>query len=176
GKKKFIKKLDKLFTMHLPDEFFAHTEDITREGILGGYVHGNEPSRHVAYLYNFAGQPKKTQQRVRNILEHQYQNAPDGLHGNDDTGQMSAWYILSSLGFYPVAPGSTEYAIGSPAVEKAVLNLENGKRLTIQTVHQSPENVYVDKVLLNGKEIDDFTLTHKQLMAGGELKFYMSNR
>src|SRR5699024_1980553 len=172
GKKKFIKKLDKLFTMHLPDEFFADTEDITREGILGGYVHGNEPSHHVVYLYNFAGQPWKTQKWVRNILDHQYQNAPDGLHGNDDTGQMSAWYSLSSLGFYPVAPGSEEYAIGSPAVKKAVLNLKSGKTLTIKAIDQSPENVYVEKVLLNGEEIKDFTLTHRQLMAGGQLKFY----
>lgn len=176
GKKKFAKKLDELFSMHLPDEFFEDTEDITREGIIGGYVHGNEPAHHVVYMYNWAGQPWKTQEQVRHILEMQYKATPDGLGGNDDTGQMSAWYILSSLGFYPVAPGSEDYAIGSPAVDHAVLNLENGKTFEIEAHNQSPENVYVQKVLLNGKEIKDFTLKHSQIMNGGTLSFYMGNK
>ncbi|WP_294280029.1 GH92 family glycosyl hydrolase [uncultured Chryseobacterium sp.] len=174
GKKKFASKLDQLFTMHLPDEFFADTEDITREGIIGGYVHGNEPAHHVAYLYNWAGQPWKTQAQVRRILNMQYKATPDGLGGNDDTGQMSAWYILSSLGFYPVAPGSDMYAIGSPAVDSAILTLENGKTFRIEAIDQGPENVYVKKVLLNGKEIKDFTLRHSDIMNGGTLSFYMS--
>ncbi len=174
GKKKFAAKLDKLFTMHLPDEFFADTEDITREGIIGGYVHGNEPAHHVAYFYNWAGQPWKTQAQIRHILEMQYKATPDGLGGNDDTGQMSAWYILSSLGFYPVAPGSEDYAIGSPALDHAILNLENGKTFEIETVNQSPKNVYVQKILLNGKEIKNFTLKHSDIMNGGKLSFYMS--
>ncbi|MFC5874458.1 alpha-1,2-mannosidase, putative [Chryseobacterium arachidis] len=173
GKKKFAAKLDELFTMHLPDEFFADTEDITREGIIGGYVHGNEPAHHVAYLYNWAGQPWKTQAQIRRILEMQYKATPDGLGGNDDTGQMSAWYILSSLGFYPVAPGSEDYAIGSPAVDHAVLNLENGKTFEIEAINQSPKNVYVQKILLNGKEIKNFTLKHSEIMNGGKLSFYM---
>ncbi|WP_295233306.1 GH92 family glycosyl hydrolase [uncultured Chryseobacterium sp.] len=174
GKKKFASRLDQLFTMHLPDEFFADTEDITREGIIGGYVHGNEPAHHVAYLYNWAGQPWKTQAQVRRILNMQYKAAPDGLGGNDDTGQMSAWYILSSMGFYPVAPGSDMYAIGSPAVDSAILTLENGKTFRIESIDQGPENVYVKKVLLNGKEIKDFTLRHSDIMNGGTLSFYMS--
>ncbi|WP_294269931.1 GH92 family glycosyl hydrolase [uncultured Chryseobacterium sp.] len=174
GKKKFASRLDQLFTMHLPDEFFADTEDITREGIIGGYVHGNEPAHHVAYLYNWAGQPWKTQAQVRRILNMQYKAAPDGLGGNDDTGQMSAWYILSSMGFYPVAPGSDMYAIGSPAVDSAILTLENGKTFRIESIDQGPENVYVKKVLLNGKEIKDFTLRHSDIMDGGTLSFYMS--
>ncbi|MEN4761529.1 GH92 family glycosyl hydrolase [Chryseobacterium sp. C39-AII1] len=174
GKKKFAAKLDELFTMHLPDEFFADTEDITREGIIGGYVHGNEPAHHVAYFYNWAGQPWKTQAQIRHILEMQYKATPDGLGGNDDTGQMSAWYILSSLGFYPVAPGSEDYAIGSPAVDHAILNLENGKTFEIESVNQSPKNVYVQKILLNGKEIKNFTLKHSDIMNGGKLSFYMS--
>ncbi|WP_294213354.1 GH92 family glycosyl hydrolase [uncultured Chryseobacterium sp.] len=174
GKKKFASRLDQLFTMHLPDEFFADTEDITREGIIGGYVHGNEPAHHVAYLYNWAGQPWKTQAQVRRILNMQYKAAPDGLGGNDDTGQMSAWYILSSIGFYPVAPGSDMYAIGSPAVDSAILTLENGKTFRIESIDQGPENVYVKKVLLNGKEIKDFTLRHSDIMDGGTLSFYMS--
>ncbi len=176
GKKKFASKLDKLFSMHLPDEFFADTEDITREGIIGGYVHGNEPAHHVAYFYNWAGEAWKTQKQVRHILEMQYKSTPDGLGGNDDTGQMSAWYILSSLGFYPVAPGSEDYAIGSPAVENAVLHLENGKNFEIEAVNQKPENVYVEKILLNGKEIKNFTLKHSEIMNGGKITFYMSNK
>lgn len=176
GKKKFAAKLDELFTMHLPDEFFADTEDITREGIIGGYVHGNEPAHHVAYLYNWAGQPWKTQAQIRRILEMQYKAAPDGLGGNDDAGQMSAWYILSSLGFYPVAPASEDYAIGSPAVDGAILNLENGKTFVIEAINQGPKNVYVKKILLNGKEIKNFTLKHSDIMNGGKLIFYMSSK
>src|SRR5437870_7152298 len=94
--------------MNLPDSFFAETEDITREGIIGGYIHGNEPSHHVAYLYDWTDEPWKTQERVRMILKNQYKASPDGLGGNDDCGQMSAWYLLSALGFYPVAPGSDQ--------------------------------------------------------------------
>ena len=176
GKKKFASKLDKLFTMHLPDEFFADTEDITREGIIGGYVHGNEPAHHVAYLYNWAGQPWKTQAQIRRILEMQYKATPDGLGGNDDAGQMSAWYILSSLGFYPVAPCSVDYAIGSPAIEHAMLNLENGKTFEIEAINQSPKNMYVRKVVLNGKEIKNFILKHSDIINGGKLSFYMSDK
>lgn len=176
GKKKFASKLDELFTMHLPDAFFADTEDITREGIIGGYVHGNEPAHHVAYLYNWADQPWKAQSQIRHILEMQYKATPDGLGGNDDTGQMSAWYILSSLGFYPVAPGSEDYSIGSPAIENAVLHLENGKIFEIEAINQSPQNVYVQKVLLNGKEIKNFTLKHSEIVNGGKLTFYMGNK
>ena len=127
GKKKFATRLDTLFTMHLPDEFFAHTEDITREGIIGGYVHGNEPAHHIVYLYNWTDQPWKTQAQVRHILNMQYKPTADGLGGNDDCGQMSAWYMFSALGFYPVAPGSDVYSLGSPLVNNAVINLENGK-------------------------------------------------
>ena len=106
----------------------------------------------------------------------QYKSTPDGLGGNDDTGQMSAWYILSSLGFYPVAPGSEDYAIGSPAVNNAVLTLENGKNFEIEAVNQSPQNVYVQKILLNGKEIKNFTLKHSDIMNGGKIVFYMNNK
>ena len=176
GNKRFIQHLDSLFTMHLPDEFFAETEDITREGIIGNYVHGNEPSHHVAYLYNRAGAPQKTQERVRMILNNQYHPAADGLGGNDDCGQMSAWYIFSSLGFYPVAPGSDHYDIGSPAVEAAVLHLENGKTFEIQAIDQSDKNVYVKKILLNDKPLNRWYLTHEEIMNGGKLVFYMSTK
>jgi predicted alpha-1,2-mannosidase len=176
GKKKFVSKLDTLFTMHLPDEFFAETEDITREGIIGGYVHGNEPAHHVAYLYNWTDQPWKTQSRVRMILKMQYKNAPDGLGGNDDCGQMSAWYMFSSLGFYPVAPGSDSYSLGSPAVKSAVLKLENGKTFTVEAINQSDKNVYVKQVLLNGKAITTHAIKHADILNGGKLTFYMSSK
>ncbi|WP_158799535.1 GH92 family glycosyl hydrolase [Pedobacter sp. L105] len=176
GKKKFALKLDTLFTMHLPDAFFAETEDITREGIIGGYVHGNEPAHHVVYLYNWADQPWKTQSRVRMILKMQYKSSPDGLGGNDDCGQMSAWYIFSTLGFYPVAPGSDDYSLGSPAVKSAVLQLESGKTFTVEAVNQSDKNVYVQKVLLNGKPLTALTIKHADIMNGGKLTFYMSSK
>ncbi len=136
GKKRFVAHLDSLFTMHLPDKYFAETEDITRDGIIGNYVHGNEPSHHVPYLYNWTDQPWKTQERVRMILKKQFKPTPDGLGGNDDCGQMSAWYIFTALGFYPVAPGSDQYAIGSPAVDGATLQLENGKSFVIEAQNQ----------------------------------------
>lgn len=176
GKKRLSRYLDSLFSMHLPDEFFAHTEDITREGIIGNYVHGNEPSHHVAYLYHLTGEPWKTQEKVRMILKNQYNNGADGLGGNDDCGQMSAWYIFSSLGFYPVAPGSDEYWIGSPAVKSAKINLENGKAFTVKTFNQSDKNVYVKKVLLNGKEVKGGRIKHLDILNGGELTFYMAGK
>jgi predicted alpha-1,2-mannosidase len=176
GKKKFASKLDTLFTMHLPDEFFAETEDITRDGIIGGYVHGNEPAHHVAYLYNWADQPWKTQARVRMILKMQYKGTADGLGGNDDCGQMSAWYMFSSLGFYPVAPGSDVYSLGSPAVKSAVLKLENGKTFEVEAINQSDKNVYVQKVLLNGQPVTTLTIKHADITNGGKLTFYMSSK
>ncbi len=176
GNNRFIPHLDSLFTMHLPDKFFEETEDITREGIIGNYVHGNEPSHHVAYLYNFTNEPWKTQERVRMILKKQYQPAPDGLGGNDDCGQMSAWYIFSSLGFYPVTPGSDQYQLGSPAVNDATINLENGKTFSIKAVNQGDQNVYVEKVVLNGKPLDRTYITHAELIKGGSLVFHMSSR
>lgn len=176
GKKKFATRLDTLFTMHLPDEFFAHTEDITREGIIGGYVHGNEPAHHIVYFYNWTDQPWKTQAQVRHILNMQYKPTADGLGGNDDCGQMSAWYMFSSLGFYPVAPGSDIYSLGSPLVNNAVINLENGKTFTVEAIKQSDKNVYVEKVLLNGKEITDHKIKHADITNGGKLTFYMSSK
>ncbi|MCW3084644.1 MAG: sugar hydrolase [Bacteroidetes bacterium] len=175
GEKNFISRLDSLFTMRLPDSFFAETEDITREGIIGGYVHGNEPAHHVAYLYDWTSQPWKTQAQVRTILKLQYHPTPDGLGGNDDCGQMSAWYILSSLGFYPVAPGSDQYALGSPIINDARLTLENGAVFTIKVINQSEKNIYVKKVLLNGKELKQLFFSHKDITDGSTLTFYMGS-
>ena len=176
GSSAFASRLDTLFSMHLPDSFFAETEDITREGIIGGYVHGNEPAHHVAYLYNWTNQPWKTQFQVRKIIAMQYKPTPDGLGGNDDCGQMSAWYIFSALGFYPVAPGSNDYAIGSPSVNNATLTLENGKTFTVDVVNQNTKNMYVQKVLLNGKPLPTLFLNYNDIMNGGTLTFHMGSK
>ena len=176
GEKKFSVKLDSLFEKYLPDHYFAETEDITREGIIGTYVHGNEPAHHVPYLYNYCGQAYKTQALVRKIMTVQYLAKPDGLGGNDDCGQMSAWYIFSALGFYPVAPASDQYQLGSPAIVSAQINLTSNKTLRIVTENQSDKNVYVKAVYLNGKKINDFILRHAQIMEGGELKFIMTDK
>jgi predicted alpha-1,2-mannosidase len=176
GEKRFLPYLDSLFTMHLADKYFAETEDITRDGIIGNYVHGNEPSHHVAYLYNWTSKPWKTQERVRMILPLMYKPTSDGLGGNDDTGQMSAWFIFSSLGFYPVAPGSDQFSLGSPAVDGAVINLENGKKFNITVKNQSAKNVYVQKAVLNGKELKGYFLSNSEIMNGGDITFFMSNK
>lgn len=176
GDKAFIKRLDALYTTYLPDKYFEHTEDITRDGLIGNYVHGNEPSHHIAYLYNWTSQPWKAQQTIRMILGSQYHNGPDGLGGNDDTGQMSAWYIFSALGFYPVAPGAPVYSLGSPLVKEATIQLENGKTFRITTVNQGKKNVYVKKVTLNGRELKNHTINHSAIVNGGELKFWMSDK
>jgi predicted alpha-1,2-mannosidase len=174
GKKSFASRLDTLFSMYLPDSFFAETEDITREGIIGGYVHGNEPAHHVAYFYNWTDEPWKTQSQVRKILNMQYKPTPDGLGGNDDCGQMSAWYIFSSLGFYPVAPGSDEYSLGSPLINNATLTLENGRTFTVEAINQSDKNVYVKKVVLNGKPLNSLFIKHADITNGSKITFYMS--
>ena len=176
GNDRFNKHLDSLFTMHLPDEFFAETEDITREGIIGNYVHGNEPAHHAAYLYNYSGKPWKTQERVRMILKKMYQPTTDGLGGNDDCGQMSAWYIFSYLGFYPVAPGSEEYATGSPSMTSASINVGKGKTFNIEARDQSDKNVYVKKIELNGKPHSKNFINHSDIMNGGKLVFYMTSK
>ncbi len=176
GKEKLASYLDTLFTKYLPDEYFAQTEDITREGLIGTYVHGNEPSHHVAYLYNWSSKPWKTQEKVRMICQTMYKPTPDGLSGNDDCGQMSAWYIFSALGFYPVTPGSEFYSIGSPTVVSASISLENGKTFRISTLNQSPTNIYVQKVLLNGKPIAGLRIAHSDIMKGGELQLVMGKK
>ena len=175
GQKGLETFLDSVFSMTLPDRYFENTEDITREGIIGNYVHGNEPSHHIPYLYNWTANPWKGQRNLRMICEAKYKPTPDGLSGNDDLGQMSAWYIFSALGFYPVAPGSEYYQLGSPVVVSAKIHLENGKTFRVKTVNQSPTNFFVQKVTLNGKDIAGFKISHSDIMAGGELTFYLGS-
>ena len=176
GNERFTTHLDSLFTMELPDKYFENTEDISREGIIGNYVHGNEPSHHIAYLYNWTDTPWKSQDKIRMILDQKYKTGADGLSGNDDFGQMSAWYIFSSLGFYPVAPGSVDYALGSPSITNAVMNLDNGNTFEVTAKNQSAKNVYVEKVELNGKVLDRPFITHNAIMSGGNLTFYMTDK
>jgi len=164
GERKFAEWLDTLF-------FMPSKEPLK----IGEYWHGNEPGHHLPYLYNYVGEPWKTQFLTHKILTTLYRNEIDGLAGNEDCGQMSAWYILSSLGFYPVAPGQKIYAIGAPLFEKAVVHLENGKNITIRALHCSSSNYYIQSALLNGKSYPNAYLLHDELMNGVELRFTMGS-
>jgi predicted alpha-1,2-mannosidase len=173
GEKRFVQRLDSLFTMHLDDRYFAETEDVTRVGLIGNYVHGNEPSHHIPYLYNWTSQPRKTQERVHQVVNSMYHSRPDGLCGNDDCGQMSAWYIFSVLGFYPVCPGTPEYAVGSPCVTHATLTLSGGKTLEIEAKELTDKKIYVQSIALNGKKQTKPFISHSDLINGGKLVFEM---
>ena len=173
GKKALEAQLDELFTAsHVTSG--RDQADIT--GLIGQYAHGNEPSHHMAYLYNFVNKPHKTQERVRQILTELYMNTPDGISGNEDCGQMSAWYVLSSLGFYPVTPGSNEYIIGAPLFEKATIHLENGKLFTIEANQPTSDFKYVKSVQLNGKEYPFSFISHQDIVNGGSLFFEMTDQ
>ncbi|MEI7661026.1 MAG: GH92 family glycosyl hydrolase [Bacteroidota bacterium] len=176
GEAPFIRRLDSLFTMYLDDRYFNETEDVTRAGLIGNYVHGNEPSHHIAYLYDWTSKPWKTQDRIHTIVETMYRNKPDGLCGNDDCGQMSAWYIFSVAGFYPVCPGTTQYAIGTPGVTSATIELPGGKSFVIRARGLSEKNFFIRSMTLNGKPLDKPFLDHSDLVAGGELIFNMGPR
>lgn len=167
-----VKKLDAMFEFDNSKIDYSHAEDIA--GLIGQYIHGNEPSHHVAYLYAFAGAPWRTQARLKQIVDSQYNDTPKGLSGNDDIGQMSAWYVFTALGFYPVAPGSGQYVIGRPFVDRATIRLPNGKRFTIVADGMSDANRYVASVTLNGRPLDRVFITHDEIERGGELRFTMS--
>jgi predicted alpha-1,2-mannosidase len=173
GDEKFVAKLDNLFTAD--SEVLATVPDIT--GLIGQYAHGNEPCHHVAYLYNYAGVPSKTQKRVREIATTLYNNTVEGICGNDDCGQTSAWYIFSALGFYPVDPASGVYVIGSPLVDRATIRLDpryhKGKTFTIIAENNSPKNVYIQSATLNGQPCTRSWISHAELTAGGALVLKM---
>ena len=171
GDAALVAKMDEVFDAKVDANLYAHMEDIS--GLIGHYAHGNEPSHHVAYLYNYAGAPWRTQERLAHIMATQYSDKPDGLSGNDDLGQMSAWFAFTALGFYPVAPGSNEYVIGRPFLDKATMNLPNGKRFTVRAENLSATNGYVGRVTLNGKPLARTFLRHEDITAGGELVFTM---
>jgi predicted alpha-1,2-mannosidase len=173
GNAKLIAKLDAMFDQKVDVSRYADVEDIS--GMIGQYIHGNEPSHHLPYLYMYAGAPLKTQARLKQIVESQYRPAPDGLVGNDDLGQMSAWLVFTSLGFYPVAPGSNEYLLGRPFVDRAVVHLPNGKAFTVASMGMDDAHGFLKDVQLNGRSLDRSYVRHEELMRGGELKFVFSD-
>ena len=176
GEKEFLRKLDELFSQHLPEEYYEKNEDITADCLIGGYVHGNEPSHHIPYLYAWTSQPWKTQYWVREVMNKMYKNHIRGLGGNDDCGQMSAWYIFTAMGFYPVCPGSDEYVLGAPYMPYLKLAMDNGNTLEIKADGVSDTKRYVKSVTLNGKPYTKTYITHEDLMAGGVLEFVMSDK
>lgn len=172
GEKEFINKLDSLF--YLESKVDEEVADIT--GLIGQYAHGNEPSHHVSYLYSFVNRQDKTQELIREIFDRFYLTKPDGLCGNDDCGQMSAWYIFSAMGFYPVNPVGGEYILGAPQMPYFKLHLPNGKEFVIEALNSSKENKYVESVSLNGKAVGGLSIHHKDIMNGGRLVFIMTNK
>ncbi len=174
GNKPFTAKLDSLFSMDSKVFGKGSTLDVT--GLIGQYAHGNEPNHHVAYLYTLAGQPYKTQRLVRQIVDQFYQNKPDGLSGNDDCGQMSAWYIFSAMGFYPVNPADGRYVFGAPQLSKINIALPNGKSFVIEAKDLSEANKYVQSISLNGKPYLKNYISHADISKGGRLVFVMGDR
>jgi predicted alpha-1,2-mannosidase len=168
----FIKKLDHFFEM---DPNITPPKYVGVVGTIGQYVHGNQPSHHVAYLYDYAGEPWKTQQRVRQICRELYRTGPGGICGNEDMGSLSSWYVLSSLGIYPVTPGSDTYAIGSPSFGQATIRLDGKKTFMIRAVGNSERNVYIQAATLNGKPFERTWLTQKEITDGGLLEFTMGS-
>jgi predicted alpha-1,2-mannosidase len=180
GPKAFAGKLDAMFnagtevkvgTYH----FMIHEMNEMVAQNLGQYAHGNEPVHHVIYLYDYAAQPWKTQARIRQVMDLLYQSTPDGLSGDEDTGQMSAWYVLSALGIYPVCPGDPNYLIGSPIFNKAAIHLMNGRTFNIIGKDNGPQEYYIESAELNGKPFDKTYISHDQIEAGGELSFQMDS-
>jgi predicted alpha-1,2-mannosidase len=169
GKEKLVTFLDSLFTTS--SKLTGHKQpDIT--GMIGQYVHGNEPSHQIAYEYNYAGQPWKTQAMTRRIMDEMYHAAPDGLAGNEDCGQMSAWYVMSALGFYAVCPGGSQYAIGSPIFSTATIRLENQKQFTVKT---NGSGAYIQSAQLNGKPYNKSYLEYSDINSGGVIEFTMGS-
>ena len=171
GKKKFRAKLDSLFFVSSDIEGEQASPDIT--GMIGQYAHGNEPSHQTAHIYNLIGQPWKTQEIVDEIMRRLYLATPDGISGNEDCGQMSAWYVLNSMGFFSYCPGIPEYSIGRPLFDEVKIQLQNGKQFTIKTTNNSDYNKYVQSATLNGKTLSRLFFSHQELVNGGVLELHM---
>jgi predicted alpha-1,2-mannosidase len=171
GKDKFIEKLDTLFSTSSELTGEDISSDIT--GLIGQYAHGNEPSHHITHMYNFVGQSWKTQKLTNQIMRELYFNNPNGLAGNEDCGQMSAWYVLNAMGFYSFCPGKPVYSIGRPIFDQVEINLTSGKTFTITAKNNNPENLYVQSVKLNGIALEKPFFTHDDLLIGGALEFEM---
>ncbi len=174
GKEAFSAKLDSLFTAESALEGEMVSADIT--GLIGQYAHGNEPSHHIIHMYNYIDKPWRTQELIDSVFQTQYFNAPDGLSGNEDCGQMSAWYILNSMGFYQVAPGNPVYSIGRPLFNEVTIQLPQNKNFKIRTENNSKENKYIEKIVLNGKQLDKPFFHHEDIMNGGEMIISMTNQ
>ena len=172
GAKAFEQKLDTFFTTHHRS---GELND-NASGFVGQYAHGNEPSHHVAYLYNYLKEPWKCQKWIRTIVDRFYGNTPDALSGNDDCGQMSAWYMFNCIGFYPVAPSSNIYNIGSPCAEAITVRMSNGKNIEMTADNWSPKNLYVKELYVNGKKYDKSYLTYDDIRDGVKLRFVMSSK
>ena len=170
GRDAFIGKLDSLFTADSKLEGESTSVDIS--GLIGQYAHGNEPSHHIAHLYNYVGQPWRTQEIVDEVLHTLYFNNPDGLSGIEDCGQMSAWYVLSALGMYQAEPAGGRYFFGSPAVDGATLRVRGGE-FRITAADNSPENIYIQRITLNGEAYRKYYIDYAEIAAGGELRFEM---
>ncbi|MGV3578999.1 GH92 family glycosyl hydrolase [Brevundimonas sp.] len=171
GDEAAVAKLDAMFDYDNTGLDYSHAEDIA--GLIGQYIHGNEPSHHSAYAYVYAGQPWRTQERLKQIVESQYHSGPAGLAGNDDVGQMSAWLMFTAMGFYPVTPGSNQYVIGRPFTERTTIHLPNDRRFVISTAGLADANRYIQSVTLNGRTLDRTWITHEEIVAGGQLYFVM---
>lgn len=173
GQQAFVEKLDSLFTVDSTMEGNLVSADVT--GLIGQYAHENEPSHHVIHLYNYAGRPWRTQELADYVCRNLYRNAPDGLTGNEDCGQMSAWYVLNAMGFYQVCPGKPVYSIGRPLFDKTVIKLADGKRFVIKTKNNSVKNKYIKSATLNQHPLHTPFLTHEDIMKGGILEFVMTD-
>ncbi|WP_370861597.1 GH92 family glycosyl hydrolase [Parabacteroides faecis] len=174
GKEVLASRLDSLFTMDSSLEGETVSGDIS--GLIGQYAHGNEPGHHTIYMYNEVGQPHKTQKYVNEVLTTLYDTTPTGICGNEDTGQMSAWYVFSSLGFYPMDPVSGRYELGAPLFDRAVINLSSGRQFVITAENLSDKNIYVEKVWLNDRSLDRTYITFDELLNGGTLRFKMTDK
>ena len=172
GEDAFVGKLDSLFTADSTIEGDLVSADIS--GLIGQYAHGNEPSHHVIHLYNYANRPWKTQELIDRVLKEQYRNAPDGLSGNEDCGQMSAWYVLNSMGFYQVCPGKPVYSIGRPIFDRVDVSLPDRKVFSVVTKNNSGENKYIESATLDGRPLDEPFLTHQDIAGGGTLEIVMT--
>ncbi len=170
GEEAFTNQLNDFFTIEAknPNKFLG------QEAMIGQYAHGNEPSHHIAYLYAFSNSPKTGQKYIHKIINEFHNNTPDGMIGNDDCGQMSAWYVLSSLGFYPVNPANSEFVIGAPQLKEATINLKGGIKFNITAKNISEKAIYTEKATLNDKVIKKQFITYPQIMKGGFLKFEMT--
>ena len=179
GKDKFVKKLDSVFSMPpiFDESVYGGVIHEIREmqiADMGQYAHGNQPIQHMIYLYNYSGQPWKSQAKAREVMENMYSSTENGYPGDEDQGQTSSWYVLSAMGFYSVCPGTNEYVLGSPVFEKMTISLENGNKFIIKADGNNKSNVYIDEVFLNGEEYTKDYITYQDIMKGGEFNLKMS--